>query len=105
MDPRSTNYLMFRLRWTQGPLHVWCLGQGGPSLDLPGGSGLTCCRLACQVEVNGPGAHPLYQFLRARQPASQPGGQAGRGGAVEWNYTKFLVDRQGAAGAALQPQL
>jgi glutathione peroxidase-family protein len=50
-----------------------------------------CCRLALQdkLEVNGPGAHPLYQFLRQQQPLSAPG-QArpvpggGGPGAIEW---------------------
>lgn len=42
-----------------------------------------------KLEVNGPGAHPLYQFLRQQQPASAPG-QArpvpggGGPGAIEW---------------------
>lgn len=42
-----------------------------------------------KIEVNGPGAHPLYQFLK----------QAKRGllgtPSIKWNFTKFLVDRQG----------
>jgi glutathione peroxidase-family protein len=42
-----------------------------------------------KLEVNGPGAHPLYQFLRQQQPVSAPG-QArpvpggGGPGAIEW---------------------
>jgi glutathione peroxidase-family protein len=53
--------------------------------------------------VNGPNAHPLYAYLKAQQPISFPNA-AGRTtaaslskdqGAIEWNYTKFLVDRQG----------
>lgn len=41
-----------------------------------------------KVEVNGDGAHPLYRWLRAEQPAES-------GEAVEWNFTKFLLDRDG----------
>lgn len=37
-----------------------------------------------KINVNGPSAHPLYQFLKKKQP-----------GDIEWNYVKFLVDRNG----------
>jgi glutathione peroxidase len=43
-----------------------------------------------KIEVNGPGAHPLYRHLK----------EARRGllgtPAVKWNFTKFLVGRDGA---------
>jgi glutathione peroxidase len=39
-----------------------------------------------KVEVNGPGAHPLYQWLK-----SQSGGAD-----IGWNFAKFLIDRNGA---------
>lgn len=42
-----------------------------------------------KVEVNGPGAHPLYAFLKS-QKTGLLGSQA-----VKWNFTKFLVDRSG----------
>jgi glutathione peroxidase len=42
-----------------------------------------------KIEVNGPGAHPLYQHLKAEAP-----GLLGTE-AVKWNFTKFLVDRSG----------
>jgi glutathione peroxidase len=42
-----------------------------------------------KVEVNGPGAHPLFGLLRAACP-----GIAGTG-SIKWNFTKFLVDRDG----------
>jgi glutathione peroxidase len=42
-----------------------------------------------KVEVNGPGAHPLYQWLR-----SQAKGFLGSS-SIKWNFTKFLVDREG----------
>ena len=41
-----------------------------------------------KVEVNGDGAHPLYRWLRA-----QKGGLLGN--RVKWNFTKFLVGRDG----------
>jgi glutathione peroxidase len=45
--------------------------------------------LFAKIEVNGEGTHPLYRFLkRARK------GMLGTE-AIKWNFTKFLVDRQG----------
>jgi glutathione peroxidase len=44
--------------------------------------------LFSKVEVNGPNAHPLYQFLK-----SEKGGLLGNN--IKWNFTKFLVDREG----------
>lgn len=41
-----------------------------------------------KIDVNGRGAHPLYQWLR-----SESGGLLGD--AIKWNFTKFLVDREG----------
>jgi glutathione peroxidase len=45
--------------------------------------------LFSKIEVNGPGTHPLYQYLKQRQP-----GILGSEG-IKWNFTKFLIDRQG----------
>ena len=51
-----------------------------------------------KVDVNGKSASPAYQFLRAQQPQSTPAtGRGSKTGNVEWNYTKFLVDRDGQA--------
>lgn len=41
-----------------------------------------------KIEVNGPQAHPLYQWLR-KQNAEQIDQK------IDWNFNKFLVDRQG----------
>ena len=45
--------------------------------------------LFAKTEVNGEGAHPLYRALKAAAPGVL-GTQA-----IKWNFTKFLVDRQG----------
>lgn len=45
--------------------------------------------LFARIDVNGDGAHPLYQYLKRRQP-----GVLGTE-AIKWNFTKFLVDRDG----------
>lgn len=42
-----------------------------------------------KVEVNGDGAHPLYKWLK-----SEGKGILGSE-SIKWNFTKFLVDRQG----------
>ncbi len=41
-----------------------------------------------KIEVNGDGAHPLYQWLKKEQ-----GGAIGS--KIKWNFTKFLVGRDG----------
>ncbi|MDR3509906.1 MAG: glutathione peroxidase [Caulobacteraceae bacterium] len=42
-----------------------------------------------KVEVNGPGTHPLWAFLK-KAKAGLLGSQG-----IKWNFTKFLVDRSG----------
>jgi glutathione peroxidase len=42
-----------------------------------------------KIEVNGAGAHPLYQWLKQTAP-----GVLGTE-RIKWNFTKFLVDRRG----------
>jgi glutathione peroxidase len=42
-----------------------------------------------KIEVNGVDTHPLYKFLKAAQK-----GLLGSEG-IKWNFTKFLVDREG----------
>ncbi|UPK73905.1 glutathione peroxidase [Nocardioidaceae bacterium SCSIO 66511] len=41
-----------------------------------------------KVDVNGDDAHPLYRWLKGEQ-----GGVLGD--RIKWNFTKFLVDREG----------
>ena len=41
-----------------------------------------------KVDVNGPHAEPLFEYLK-----SQKGGIGGKD--IKWNFTKFLVDRNG----------
>lgn len=42
-----------------------------------------------KIEVNGENAHPLYTYLKSEQT-----GILGTE-AIKWNFTKFLVDKQG----------
>ena len=42
-----------------------------------------------KIDVNGDGAAPLYQWLKAEQPGD------GDSADITWNFEKFLVDKQG----------
>jgi len=46
-------------------------------------------RMFDKIEVNGPGAHPLYKWLTQAAP-----GILGTE-AIKWNFTKFLLGRDG----------
>jgi glutathione peroxidase len=46
--------------------------------------------LFAKIEVNGAAAHPLYKFLKTARPGLL-GSEA-----IKWNFTKFLVGRDGA---------
>lgn len=41
-----------------------------------------------KVEVNGDGAHPIFKYLKKELPGFL-------GGKIKWNFTKFLIDREG----------
>ena len=41
-----------------------------------------------KIEVNGDGAHPIYNYLKKELPGFL-------GGRIKWNFTKFLVDSNG----------
>jgi len=45
--------------------------------------------MMAKIDVNGPNAHPLYQFLVKAAP-----GILGTK-AIKWNFTKFLIGRDG----------
>jgi glutathione peroxidase len=50
-----------------------------------------------KIDVNGPQAHPVYGFLKARAKGLL-GSEA-----IKWNFTKFLVDRKGDVIARFAP--
>jgi len=52
-----------------------------------------------KVEVNGPGRHPLYDWL-TREKRGFLGSRD-----VKWNFTKFLTDREGRVVARFAPQV
>ncbi|HVZ42731.1 MAG TPA: glutathione peroxidase [Ramlibacter sp.] len=51
-----------------------------------------------KIEVNGPGAHPLYRWLAAEAP-----GLLGST-VIKWNFTKFLVGKDGSVLGRYSPQ-
>jgi len=53
-----------------------------------------------KIEVNGASTHPLYRYLKKEKPGIL--GPLG-GGAIKWNFTKFLVNRQGQVVARYAP--
>lgn len=51
-----------------------------------------------KVEVNGPGAHPVFQRLTAAEDAQ------GKAGDVQWNFEKWLVSADGEVVARFRPR-
>ncbi|MDN3427427.1 glutathione peroxidase [Microbacterium sp. APC 3898] len=61
--------------------------------------------LSQKIEVNGENAHPIYEHLRSKAPADAEFDEAGalqkedrdmlESSDIQWNFTKFLVDRKG----------
>lgn len=41
-----------------------------------------------KIEVNGKNAHPLFKYLKKELPGTI-------GGRIKWNFTKFLIDKNG----------
>lgn len=59
-------------------IRAFCSGKYGVTFPL-----------FTKVDVNGAHAHPLYRFLKHAAPGVL-GSEA-----IKWNFTKFLVDREG----------
>jgi len=43
-----------------------------------------------KIDVNGADAHPLWKWLK-----EQPNGRGFLGNSIKWNFTKFLINREG----------
>lgn len=69
-----------------------------------------------KINVNGSGAHPLYVYLKAQQPRDSGGGRLKnmvfallsrrirqQNSDIRWNFTKFLVDREGRVVGRFSP--
>ncbi|WP_342553142.1 glutathione peroxidase [Paenibacillus sp. FSL R7-0652] len=51
-----------------------------------------------KVDVNGEDAHPLFQYLKEQQPGT------GETSDIQWNFTKFLVNREGEVVGRIEPK-
>ncbi|WP_054958064.1 glutathione peroxidase [Paenibacillus dakarensis] len=51
-----------------------------------------------KVDVNGEEAHPLFRYLKEAQPGDAPQGE------IAWNFTKFLVNRDGEVVGRFEPR-
>jgi glutathione peroxidase len=54
--------------------------------------------LFSKIDVNGAGRHPLYAWLTGAEAGPEPAGD------VKWNFTKFLVGRDGRVVARFAPK-
>lgn len=70
---------------TNAEIETFCRTQYSVSFDL-----------FSKIVVKGDGIHPLYLFLTT---------ESGHNGAISWNFTKFLVNRQGAVIGRFGPQV
>ena len=55
--------------------------------------------LFAKIEVNGANTHPLYQWLKPKKLNSEGGED------ILWNFTKFLVDKNGEVKARFDPRV
>lgn len=53
--------------------------------------------MMAKVQVNGPQAHPLWKWLRSQAPGPAADG------AIQWNFTKFLIGRDGRVLQRFEP--
>src|SRR5580658_1711775 len=56
--------------------------------------------LFAKIGVNGKNTHPLYKFLKQAKPGFLGAFGVAR---IGWNFTKFLIDRQGNVVARFSP--
>ena len=70
---------------TDDEIAEFCTGQFGVTFPM-----------FSKIEVNGPGAHPLYQWLREQKSGVL-------GNKIKWNFTKFLISRDGTVIARYAP--
>ena len=50
-----------------------------------------------KIDVNGPNTHPLYEYLKENRDGV-PGGR------IKWNFTKFLINREGQVVGRFDPK-
>ncbi|XP_076274475.1 uncharacterized protein LOC143205211 [Rhynchophorus ferrugineus] len=55
--------------------------------------------LFSKIDVNGDNAHPVYKYLKHKQPGTNE-----KDSSIEWNFTKFIVDKNGQVVERYPPQ-
>ena len=55
--------------------------------------------LFSKIDVNGDKAHPLYQYLKKELPGT------GNKPDIEWNFAKFLIDKNGKPVSRYHPRV
>ena len=71
------NQFANQVKGTEAEIHEFCSSRYGITF-----------RLFEKIDVNGKNEHPVYTYLK-----SQKGGIMGKN--IKWNFTKFLIDRNG----------
>ncbi len=56
----------------------------------------TTFKTFAKIKVNGNGQHPLYRYLKKQKPGIF-------GSMIKWNFTKFLINRQGIVSDRFEP--
>ncbi len=51
-----------------------------------------------KIEVNGEAANPVYRYLTGQK-------QSPKGGDIQWNFTKFLIDQNGQVVERFEPSV
>lgn len=54
-----------------------------------------------KIDINGPTTHPVYKFLRSTKLKNQTPDK----NEIEWNFGKFIVDRNGQVGRRYGPNV
>lgn len=88
------------------PCNQFAHQEPGDEKSIEGGCVLNygvTFQMFSKIDVNGPGAHPIYRWLK-----SQKKGRGLFGNRIKWNFTKFLVDSNGEVvgrfGSAKRPE-
>jgi glutathione peroxidase len=55
-------------------------------------------KMFSKINVNGEEAHPVYEYLKSANPDVYPVEK------IKWNFTKFLVDRNGVVVGRFTPE-
>ncbi len=93
LAPRGLTVLGF-------PCNQFGAQEPGDAAEIASFCSLTydvCFPLFAKVEVNGPGTHPLFAWLK-HEAKGLLGSER-----IKWNFTKFLVDRAGRVVARFAP--